>query len=194
MNAEEFTKAWNLAFPGVSPEPQLLSLRRPSFRIHSLPASKQYADNAEEWDVLLSRHNQIFNDLFGDGGTVYLVTGEYHHPVAIEVHPISSVEIAQQFELTSLAPVDLHSLSDTYDNGQVYRPMVAELVWKSNAWNDLLRAFAENELKGFMVSFDREIIVAPYDGGIDLCFKNEAAREHYNKLYPDWISPRPDGL
>lgn len=195
MTAEQFIAEWNRVYPGVSIEPQLISLKdRPWFRIHSLPASKRYADTQAELDILLSRHNRIFNDLFGHGSIVYLVTGEYHHPDFTELHPIGSVPITNELKLTPLATVDMHAVSDTFDKGQVYRPMFATITWAEHVWDMVLKAFANDELDGFFVSFQTETIIAPYDGGIDFHMKDEASRDHWKDVYKEWLSPRSDGM
>jgi hypothetical protein len=195
MTAAEFNAEWNRVYPGVAIEPQLISLKgRPWFRIHSLPASKRYADTQAEWDILLSRHNRIFNDLFGVGSTIHLVTGEYFHEGFTELHPISSVAIAEEIQLTSLETVDLQDVSATYEKGQVYRPMFATITWADHGSDAILKAFANDELDGFFVSFQAETIIAPYDGGIDFSMKDEASRDHWKSTYRDWLSPRPDGM
>ncbi len=194
MTAAQFIAEWNRVYPGVSMEPQLYSLERPWFRIHSLPESMRYAEGRAEWDILLSRHNRIFNDLFGIGSTVHLVTGEYHHPAFAEQHPISSLQLVQELEPTSLGSVDLYKVSTTYDEGQVYRPMLANITWADGAWDPILKAFANDELDGFFVSFKAETIIAPYDGGIDFFMKDEAARDHWKDVYKEWLSSRSDGM
>lgn len=192
MTAAQFIAEWNRLYPGVAMEPRLYSLKRPWFRIHSLPGSKRYAETQAEWDILLSRHNRIFNDLFGMGSTVHFVTGEYYHPAFAEPHPISF--LVQKLEPISLGVVDLHKISTTYDEGQIYRTMLATITWTNGEWNPILKAFANDELDGFFVSFNAEAIVAPYDGGIDFFMKDEAARDHWKKVYKEWLSPRPDGM
>ena len=43
------------------------------FRIHSLPNSKRYADNADEMQIILNRQNTIINDLIGKGQAYLLL-------------------------------------------------------------------------------------------------------------------------
>ncbi len=45
-----------------------------------------------------------------------------------------------------------------------------------------------------MISFEQNIIVAPYDGGIDFIIFDEAKRNDLRNKYRDWLSPRADGL
>ncbi len=45
-----------------------------------------------------------------------------------------------------------------------------------------------------MVSFEQNIIVAPYDGGIDFIIFDTAKRNALRDKYKDWLSSREDGL
>ena len=67
MTKEQFEKFWISTFPDTLPISHLFKFDYKDrwFRIHSLPKSKRYADNENEWEILLSRQNQIINDLLG---------------------------------------------------------------------------------------------------------------------------------
>jgi len=41
---------------------------------------------------------------------------------------------------------------------------------------------------------DKKIIIAPYDGGVDLILKDIETRNIYKQKYSDWLSQREDGL
>ena len=45
-----------------------------------------------------------------------------------------------------------------------------------------------------MISFEQNIIVAPYDGGIDFIIFNDVKRQALRDKYRDWLSPREDEL
>lgn len=45
-----------------------------------------------------------------------------------------------------------------------------------------------------MISFEQNIIVAPYDGGIDFIIFDDEKRQALRDKYKDWLSPREDGL
>jgi hypothetical protein len=66
MTKEDFQNLWTLNYPDTIP----ISYRFKHdysdrwFRIHSLPESKRYAENESEWEILLSRQNEIITDLF----------------------------------------------------------------------------------------------------------------------------------
>lgn len=44
------------------------------------------------------------------------------------------------------------------------------------------------------VSSTEQVIVAPYDGGVDFVLKNSGTRDFYKHKYKDWLSARVDGL
>jgi hypothetical protein len=45
--------------------------------------------------------------------------------------------------------------------------MFTEVVWEQNSHNLLLK-IANDETRAFLISFEKKIIVAPYDGGLDI--------------------------
>mgnify|MGYP000411485810 CR=1 FL=1 len=49
--------------------------------------------------------------------------------------------------------------------------------------NDLLRAIANDETRALFVSVEKNVLVAPYDGGIDLILKDSETRDNYKKKY-----------
>ena len=66
MTSEQFNTYWALNFADSIPIPHYFRQDYSDrwFRIHSLPGSKRYADNEEEWNILLDRQNKIITDLF----------------------------------------------------------------------------------------------------------------------------------
>ncbi|MCK6616008.1 MAG: hypothetical protein L6Q51_00020 [Cyclobacteriaceae bacterium] len=58
----------------------------------------------------------------------------------------------------------------------------------------LLREIANDKTRAFFVSFDKNEIVAPYDGGIDFILKDILTKEKYKNKYKQWLSEREDGL
>ncbi|MDJ1503014.1 DUF3885 domain-containing protein [Xanthocytophaga agilis] len=67
MTKEQFTIFWSSTFPDTLPISHYFKYDYSDrwFRIHSLPESKRYADNEEEWNILLHRQNTIISDLLG---------------------------------------------------------------------------------------------------------------------------------
>lgn len=57
-----------------------------------------------------------------------------------------------------------------------------------------IREIANDNTQAFFVSFDKKIIVAPYDGGVDFILKNNQTRDNFKEKYKEWLSEREDGL
>jgi hypothetical protein len=81
MHPSKFREDWTHSFPGTLPVTFLFRSELLSrwFRVHSLPGSKRYAEDALDWQILLTRHNDILDDLFERGEDLYLVATSYEH-------------------------------------------------------------------------------------------------------------------
>jgi hypothetical protein len=71
-----------------------------------LPGSKRYAKTKAEWDILLSRQNELLTDLLGDNAEILLVTGDYYNEGINELHPISEVKLIANISFVSLDYID----------------------------------------------------------------------------------------
>src|SRR5690349_1682675 len=79
MNVSEFGTYWQKNYPDCPPVSYLLKWRLSDrwFRIHSLPASKRYAESDAERQELLDRQNTVLLDVIGEGAEFVAVAGEY---------------------------------------------------------------------------------------------------------------------
>lgn len=197
MTAEQFNKFWTSTYPGIAPIQHSYdhSYADRWFRIHSLPGSKRYAENENEWSILLERQNRIISDLLTENSNFLLVTGEYTSKAHIELHPFDEVVSVKSYFFVSLDPIDLHKLNpDQYEPGQFYTPKFSEQIWQAKKFDNLLKDIAEDNLKAFFVSRSKAILIAPYDGGVDFILKDSETRDAYKQKYSDWLSAREDGL
>lgn len=197
MTKEEFKQQWALHFPLTAPISYLFKHFYPErwFRIHSLPASKRYAENNAEWEILLARQNEIITDLLGADTSILLVKGEYQGDDHSSVHQTDEEAVFKPYTFTRLDNIDLHKLDpNQYDESTIYSPAFTTTVWKPNYQNKLLREIASDNVRAFFVSFEKNILVAPYDGGIDFVVKDTATKEFFKNKYRPWLSEREDGL
>lgn len=197
MTAEEFKMFWSSNYPETVPISHYFKHDYSDrwFRIHSLPESKRYADNDEEWSILLHRHDQIITDLLGENSNFLLVTGEYTMEGHTELHPLAEVGSLAQMPFISLPKMDLKKISpDEYDPGAFYHPMFSEQIWVSQKFDNILREIAYDNLRAFFISIEKELMIAPYDGGIDFILKNSETRDFYKGKYSCWLSSRQDGF
>lgn len=197
MTKEDFQNLWTLNYPDTVPISYLFKhdYSESWFRIHSLPESKRYADNENEWEILLSRQNEIITDLFGLEAPIVIVTGEYNWGDNRQIHVSDEEEIFKPFSFVRLDNIELNKIdAEQYDEPDIYRPVFAQTVWKPNYHDNLLREIAIGNILAFFVSFEKNIIVAPYDGGIDFVIKDVLTKENYKNKYRQWLSEREDGL
>ena len=197
MTKEEFNKLWTLNYPDTVPISYLFKHDYSDrwFRIHSLPESQRYAGNDAEWKILLSRQNEIITDLFGLGTPILLVTGEYNWGDQREIHITDEEEVFKSYTFARLDNIDLSKIdSEQYDEPDIYRPAFATTVWKPNCQDQLLKEIAKDNIRAFFVSFAKNVIVAPYDGGIDFVLKDSLTKENYKNKYRQWLSEREDGF
>lgn len=197
MRKEEFQTLWTLNYPNTVPISYLFKhdYSERWFRIHSLPEAKRYADDENEWKNILSRQNEIITDLFGLGTPILIVTGEYNWGDNRPVHITDEEEIFRPFTFVRLDNIELNKIApEKYDEPDIYRPAFAQTIWKPNYHDKLLREIANDNTRAFFVSFDKNVIVAPYDGGVDFVLKDVSTKESYKNKYRQWLSEREDGL
>lgn len=197
MTKEDFQILWTLNFPDTLPISHLFKTDYSErwFRIHSLPGSKRYAENEDEWETLFSRQNEIITDLFGLETPILIVTGEYNWGDNRQIHITEEEEIFKPFSFTRLDNIELNKFdAEQYDEPDIYRPAFAQTIWKPNYHDKLLREIANDNTRAFFISFDKNVIVAPYDGGVDFILKDCLTKEYYKKKYKQWLSELENGL
>jgi hypothetical protein len=196
MTVEQFNIFMASRYPGLFPVPGFIKSSGADrwFRIHSLPLSKRYADDEEEWSILLDRQNQIITEIFGDKPTFLLLTGDNYTEGYIELHPLKEAESVAEFPFTILEPLELHTVSMEFEEGQIFTPMFIELVWHPKKFDKILMDIADEKLQACFISRDEDIIIAPYDGGVDFVLQDTKTRDYYMQKYSAWLSPREDGL
>lgn len=197
MTKEDFQILWNLNYPETVPISHLFKndYSERWFRIHSLPESKRYAENEEDWETLISRQNEIMTDLFGLDTPILIVTGEYNWGDNRPIHVTDEEEIFKPFSFVRLDNIQLNKIdAEQYDEPDIYRPAFAQTIWKTNYHDKLLREIANDNTRAFLISFDKNVIVAPYDGGVDFVLKDSSTKENYKNKYRQWLSEREDGL
>lgn len=197
MTKEQFEELWSIYYHNAVPISHLFKYQYVDrwFRIHSLPRSKRYADNPFEWETLLSRQNKIITDLLGDNADIVMISCDYSL-LGDEIAYLTDVNVAlKRYAFTRLEPIDLHQLDpDNYEKDQIYRPAYSEIIWKPNAHNSVLKQIADDHIRAFFVSFHKNIIIAPYDGGMDFILKDSIARDKYKIRYSEWLPDSPNGL
>ena len=72
--------------------------------------------------------------------------------------------------------------------------MFYEQNWQPHKFDNLLTDIAQDSLRAFFISVEKELIIAPYDGSIDIILNGTKTRDLYKQKYNVWLSERQDGL
>ncbi len=163
-------------------------------RFHSLPESKRYPKNVAEYAMVLDRHNRVLGELAQTGRPVILLTTAYSD---------TSQPVQRQPEWQALDPtalpwrtVPMHEV----DGGDFVDPTywhVSASVWEwqPGVFDAVVRLVADDVAANVMiVAADCRWLLHPYDGGMDVIAESSAVRDNLKLLYPQWLSPRPDGM
>jgi hypothetical protein len=158
-------------------------------RFHSLPQSKRYPVNEDEYQELLARHNAVLSYLATPGESVVLVTTGYTKS------PIPTRTYEQLFVLDPRAKY-WRSLNESEDDSLSYWHFFTSLWdYVESQFDDLIRLVADDIVSNVLiVSFDCRWIIHPYDGGMDVILESTNARNELRNQFELWLSARPDGM
>jgi len=193
MNSEQFKKYWRDHYPESYPIGFELKIiyRDRWFRIHCLPDSKRYADDENEYEIILLRQNNLISDVFADNLDFVLLIGLYSNDLTNENY--NDLDYLTTFQ--KVDTVDLHEISpNDYDDEMYYEIFMRNEKWSKDSYNHILRKIADDEIRAIFVNHDAHCIVAPYDGGVDIILKDSMTRDRFKAKYSDWLSKREDGL
>ena len=190
---EELTKFWDSEFNNFAPEAHNLKHEYKSrwVRFHSLPESKRYPENEEEYLEVLCRHNTVLQELCGSRSKVLVVLPEY-----------SEEKIPSQPEsiLLKLFPVSepwrtLEQHEDEDDYESYWHLHVSEVEFTGNEFNSLFRIVANDEVGNIMIICpSKGIVFHPYDGGADVVLTSTKERNHLKEHHHEWLSSHPEGF
>lgn len=177
MDKQTFQRLWALHYPQTPPISYRFKHDYPDrwFRIHSLPDSRRYPETPADWAELLFRQNTLMTTLFGENASIWIVMGYYGGDEQNIYADIAKQPLLDRFVWTALDAV--------LDDGQVFNAAFAPIFWWTHEYDALLRAIANDELRVFFVSFDKSVIVAPYDGGVDVVLQDKVVRDEYKNKY-----------
>jgi hypothetical protein len=175
---ESFLSYWNKLYPETPPINYFFKerLKKRWLRIHSLPESKRYAETKEEWDILLLRQNTIISDLIENEAPINVV--------------VNFIEI-DNYLFKSFDFINIGVYTDM-ERETVFQSFLFETTWQAYTLDSLLKMIAQDEMRAFIIAKDS--LIAPYDGGVDLIFKDGYTKGVYKEKYKTWLSKREDGL
>ena len=196
MNTTPFHVFWNKHYPESVPLGHLLRADYPArwFRIHSLPESKRYADNEDEWKILLYRQNMLITDLLGIDAEFYLVTGRYCflNPEFVQIDTeYHELDCFRKLGLQESEAINLAArYPEHYDeeDGIHFVPAAVILTWRPGTLDDLLMKIADDEAEAVFLSMTQKVAVCPYDGGVDCIVEASDQVDYYKNKYRNWLS------
>ena len=199
LSLHRFEYDWNHVFPQKVPIGHLFKyyFSESWLRIYSLPHAKRYAESKIELKQLLCHQNQIISDCFGSEAMIHIVSGHYSYGNITS--PDNSLSPFHLYDFEIGTPIHLHTMDPTYfddgeDNDQYFTPHFIQSIWLQNLHDDLLIKIANDEFNAFFISFENNMIIAPYDGGIDLIVPDLDLRNQLERRYKKYLSVREDRL
>lgn len=195
----DFECKWNSRFLNKVPIPYLFKYYFPDswLRLHNFADSKRYADDPIQMDILLKHQNQIIDDCLNSGSPIFIVSGNSF--IGDSKIPIYDQVSMLNYDFAAVPSINLHKIDpehfdDGEDNDLYFTPMFTKTLWEPNIHNDLLVKIANDETRAFFISFEKNVIIAPYDGGLDLIIEDCCLKKEIKKKYSELLSKRDDGL
>ena len=186
--------SWRRSFPDC--EPIAYEMRRAFpgrwVRFHSLPESKRYPDDEDEYATLLARHNLVLGTLTHAGETLALLTTGYSETAdptrdedleALDPHAVPCRTIAR------------HELGGDFGVLTHWHVFASRHCWLPGGFDPIVRRVADDTVANVMiVPLDCRWLLHPYDGGMDVILDSTATRDALKASFPEWLSDRADGM
>lgn len=193
MTESEFIDYWNKEYPESFPINHELKLAYPLrwFRIHSLPESKRYAENEEEYKIILDRQNQLINEIIGEESEIAISFGLYTNDITNDNYK----ELTDFGEFLKVLTIDLHKERPEEYEDELYFDIYVKIEnWKNGNRDEILKAIADDEIRAMFVSPSKKCVIAPYNGGVDVIANSTENRDVLKAKYKDWLSDRENGM
>jgi hypothetical protein len=185
---------WDFIFPSVPPIGSELrtAFRERWVRFHSLPDSKRYPENADDYAELLARHNTVLAELAHSLESVKLITAGYSD----DAEPIRSYSALLTIDPT--AKFWRTVIDDGIDQGDgpdFCHFYLSEWTFSPGIFDPLIRFIAEEDIANVLIAAsDLRWVLHPYDGGMDVIAPSIEERESLRDTHSNWCSSRADGL
>jgi hypothetical protein len=192
-----FDATWRSRWPESRPIGHELRSSASStwLRLHSLPASKRYAENEAEHDEVLSRHLTLLTELSSSAAT---------SPDDLRVVTVAWSESPEPAErdsdLLAAFPMATYWQTMPYDMSDPDFPVWTHLYLGRTALNAaelraLLLLVAEDGTRDVIVCPpNADWLYHPYDGGGDVIAHDRAARDLLRGRHAGWLPRNPQGL
>ncbi|MCM0148661.1 hypothetical protein KCN56_08830 [Photobacterium galatheae] len=190
---KELTLFWKREFNDFFPEAHSLKHEYQNrwVRFHSLPESKRYPENEEEYLEIFRRHNTVLQALVGSKARILVVLPEYSNS---EAPKKPEPALAKLFQATKpWCSLVQHEEDD--DIQLLWHLHVAEIEYSGYELNRLFRLIADDEVRNILIIHpSKTVVFHPYDGGADVVVVSTKQRDLLKKKYREWLSAHPEGL
>lgn len=189
---KDLAKFWESEFKSFSPEANNLKheFKNRWVRFHSLPESKRYPENEQEYLEIFRRHNVVLQELCGKGN-ILVVLPEYSESKA-PTKP--EAELTNLFSTTEpWCSIAQHEKDDDYE--LYWHLHVSEVEFTGGELNDLFRLVANDEAGNIMIICpSKGVVFHPYDGGADIVLASTKQRDLLKEKHHEWLSNHPEGF
>lgn len=194
---QSFENLWLTLYPNKLPIPHLFKhyFSESWIRLFNFKNGQRYANNAKEMDELLAFQNELFNECI-PSEPIYLVTYQFKHPTEIMFEQNFSHLPYTFIESSTIYPykIDSNFYDEDHKDLEFYS-LSTETIWQTNLHNAFLSNIANDEINGFLIPVtNNKVIIAPYDGGVDLLLFDQDLQNYIKTKYYDRISLREDGF
>ncbi len=181
---------WRSQFSGCDPLAHELKHQFSSrwVRFHSLPESRRYAQDENDYLEILNRQNSLLTDLCEPEENLIVVLPEY----ADKASPNRPEKVA-----ANLLPETVYwtSIDQTDNDGLYFHLHVSHIQQNTDELEALLRCVADDEVRNVMLlCLSSASVFHPYDGGVDIIVPTTELRDALKARYRRWLSGRPNGL
>src|SRR5512134_1757334 len=149
--SDGFERFWAAHFGGIPPLGYRLReiYRERWLRIHSLVDGKRYAEDDREHEEVLARANRAGTAVLGEGSRCWLVVPEYELEANNRVPELPEARLAPAM-----------TVHDPDDDAEVTF-WAAEVTWHAGAFDDVLRAIADDRRWALWVTMETSEVFAP---------------------------------
>lgn len=192
---ETLTTYWSQEYPEMWPLAYYFKelYRERWVRFHSLPKSKRYPENEEEYDIILERHNSVIDYLnVLQPNTLLLISSEWNDSTVLNRSRSHLLKLdPNAICWKSLAMSTLHGDEDNSTYQHLY---VSEWTWRKGVFDPVLRLVANDVVANVMiVNISGKWLYHPYDGGADVVLASSEERDILKRKYEAWLSKHPMG-
>ena len=162
-------------------------------RFHSLPESKRYAEDDDEYAEVLRRHNTVLDELLTTS------TGVQSALVITCSWSDGPEQVPREETLEGLPPRATYwqsILRETDGDWEFWNHLfVGRTSWHPGVFDELLLLVADDRTADVIVAdSDLSWLYHPYDGGADVIAASAVERDGLRERHGDWLSAHPGGL